>query len=52
MILKLLKKVSARNLDLIKPTLTPVAEELVKKWTVIKRKRKAKIKKKADKDED
>ncbi len=42
--LKLLKKVSARNLDLIKPTLTPVAEELVKKWTVIKRKRKAKIK--------
>ena len=42
--LKLLKKVSARNLNLIKPTLTPAAEELVKKWTVIKRKRKAKVK--------
>jgi len=42
--LKLLKEVSARNLNLIKPSLTDSAKELVKKWKVIKVKRKAKIK--------
>jgi len=42
--LKILKDVSARNLDLKQAVLTDSAEELVKKWKVIKGKRKAKIK--------
>ena len=46
--LALLKVVSARNLDLIDADLTESAQNLVKRWKVIKKKRKVKIKRSGD----